>query len=116
MGWHGRSYRPGEWLVVDDESGHVVHSSDVVKRWDGIYVRKDQNEPPHPQWFVRAKDDPRPVPFVRPDEPSGRLCRSISEYIPGTTSKRPKGAAGHLYIADQGIGSMEIGCSFMVYP
>lgn len=111
-----RDWRPGDWLVKDDESGFTLYASETVRRWDGLIVRKDQNEPPHPQWFIRAKDDPRPVSPVRTRELAGRICSTVSEYIPGTTTKRPKGAAAHLHIADQGIGSMEIGCSFMVYP
>ena len=107
-------WRSGEWLVVDDESGHVIHSSDAVRRWDGVIVRRDQDEPPHPQWFVRAKADPYPVPFVRPDVPTGHVCQTISPFFPGTTTRRPVGAASHLSVAER-IGDMEIGCSFTVF-
>lgn len=109
-----KGWRPGDWLVVDDESGLTIYASESVRRWDGLVVRKDQNEFPHPQWFIRSKNDPRPVPFVRPDRPAERICRTIPAFYPGTTVRRPKGAASHLKVADGGVGTMELGCSFVV--
>lgn len=109
-----RDWRPGDWLVVDDESGHTIYASDSVKRWDGLIVRKDQNEYPHPQWFIRPRNDPKPVPFVRRDRDAAPICTSIGVFYPGTFTRRPKGAASHLKVGDSGIGSMEIGCSFVV--
>jgi hypothetical protein len=110
----GRDWRSRDWLVVDDESGHTIYASESVKRWDGLIVRKDQNEYPHPQWFVRSRNDPRPVPFVRRDPDQQPVCTSIGVFIPGTGVRRPRGAASHLKVGDDGIGSMQIGCSFVV--
>lgn len=113
MGGVRNQWRSGDWLVVDDESGFVCYASETIRRWDGLIVRADQNEPPHPQWFIRAKGDPYPVPFVRSDFPQEHVCTTIGPFFDGTTVRRPVGVASHLYVADT-IGTMEIGCSFTV--
>ena len=108
-------HNKGKWLVVDDESGFIEYSDKVVKRWDGVIVRKDQDEPIHPQYFIKAKGDPYPVPYVRPDSDSGLTCSTIGPFYPNTTTRRLVGAASHLKVADK-IGDMEIECSFTVFP
>jgi hypothetical protein len=107
-------WRKGRWLVKDDESDEVLYSDQVVRRWDGMYVRRDQDEPIDPQWFITSKNDPVAPPFVRPDEPAPRACRTISPYGPGTQilSRFP----GYNLFVGASIGSMEIGCSFTVFP
>lgn len=109
-----RGWRPHDWLVIDDESGLTIRASESVRRWDGLIVRKDQDERPHPQWFIRSRNDPKPAPFVRNQPPAARICKTIPVFYPGTTTRRPKGAASHLKVADGGVGTMEIGCSFVV--
>ena len=106
-------WRRGRWLVIDDESGFVEYSDKVVRRWDGMYVRKDQNEPPDPQWYISAPADPPPVPFVRPDEPIEQVCQTIPPYINGVLQATGPGTS--LYVGTS-IGSMEIECSFTVFP
>ena len=60
--WTERNrWKRGRWLVVDDESGEVLYSDQVVRRWDGMYVRKDQDEPIDPQWFITSENDPAPL-------------------------------------------------------
>lgn len=129
-------WRRGRWLVIDDESGFVEYSDKVVRRWDGMYVRKDQNEPPDPQWYISAPADPPPVPFVRPDEPDGPACKTILPYqttgiwqfwistmviqqtftvFPDARPPLSPFPGYNLYVGSS-IGSMEIECSFIVFP
>jgi hypothetical protein len=129
-------YRKGRWLVVDDESGQVLYSDQVVRRWDGMYVRKDQDEPIDPQWFITSQNDPKPLPFVRPDDISPPACRtqppyqstgiwalgigelvieqSFQVYPNERTPLRP--FPGYNLYVGSSVSSMEIGCSFIVFP
>jgi hypothetical protein len=113
--WTERNrWRKGRWLVTDDESGFVHYSDQVVRRWDGLYVRKDQDEPPDPQWYITAESDPKGVPFVRPDPPAGPACSTRSPY--GPDGKLLARFPGYDQLVGTGIESFEIGCSFVVYP
>lgn len=113
--WTERNrWRRGQWLVRDDESGFVHYADQVVRRWDGMYVRKDQDEPIDPQWFITAESDPTNVPFVRPDQPAGPACKTGPCYDP---ARKPiKNFPGYSLYIGSSIGSMEIECSFIVFP
>jgi len=113
--WSERNrYRRGRWLVTDDESGTVHYSDQMVRRWDGAIVRASQDEPIDPQWFIRAKADPRPVAFVRPDAIAGPQCETRSPYDANNQLLKP--FAGYSTLVGTGIGTFEIGCSFVVFP
>lgn len=113
--WTERNrWRKGRWLVTDDESGFVHYSDQMVRRWDGAYVIKSQDEPIDPQWFIRSKSDPRSVPFVRPDPPAGQACATRSPY--DAAGNLLKTFPGYQLLVGSDIGSMEIGCSFVVFP
>lgn len=129
-------YRKGKWLVVDDESGQVLYSDQVVRRWDGMYVRKDQNEPIDPQWFITSENDPKSLPFVRPDEASPPACKTRPAYqndgiwalgvgtmvieesfIVYPSYRAPlKPFPGYNLYVGSSVSRMEIGCSFIVFP
>jgi hypothetical protein len=142
--WTERNrWRRGQWLVRDDESGFVHYADQVVRRWDGMYVRKDQDEPIDPQWFITAESDPTNVPFVRPDQPAGPACKTRSPFYPPgqliqesvsvdsdgfeledgsgllltefPQARIPRFVGYDLYVGI-GIGLMEIECSFTVFP
>lgn len=113
--WTERNrWRKGRWLVQDDESGFVHYSDQVVRRWDGMYVRKDQDEPIDPQWFITAKSDPQGVPFVRPEADDAPACQTTSPYD-ASGQLRPS-FPGYQILVGSSIGTMEIGCSFTVFP
>lgn len=135
--WTERNrWRRGQWLVRDDESGFVHYADQVVRRWDGMYVRKDQDEPIDPQWFITSENDPTNVPFIRPDEPSPPACKTRLAYqsdgpwaqsigtmvieesfvvFPETRSPVRPFPGYNLYVGSS-VNSMEIGCSFIVFP
>jgi hypothetical protein len=104
--WTERNrWRRGQWLVRDDESGFVHYADQVVRRWDG---------PIEPQWFITAESDPTNVPFVRPDQPAGPACKTGPAY---DAANRPiKSFPGYNLYVGSSIGSMEIECSFIVFP
>lgn len=57
----------GQWNVLCDVCGFKFKSGDVQKRWDGLYVCKDDYEVRHPSDFFKGTKDDQRVPFNRPD-------------------------------------------------
>lgn len=104
-------WKVGDYLIVDDESGHTHYASETIERWDGIIFRKRGNEDEvhqHPQLFVRAKDDPRALEDVRPQIRSSAAFFIDVDVVQGVKKPAP-GPADHLYLtSDDGIGNMVI--------
>lgn len=91
-------WREGRHLVVDDYSGRVYFSDEVMRTWDGLIVKRDGNEEErtrHPQDFVRAKKDPYPASPIRTRH-STHTVDFIDTNIVGSVTK-PVGAGDHLY-------------------
>lgn len=112
-----RRYRRGEPRVIDDESGFSVPKSQTVKRWDGAIVHKSNDETRNPQEFVRARRDPQPVKDARPRQTLATPT-TTPFLVLGDGSiyyfDKPSNPAAHLLYP--GIGGMEVGESFVVYP
>jgi len=66
-GWHGRSYRPGDWLIICDVCGFIIYASESYHRWDGMIVCRQDFEERQPQDHVRGIADRQVVPFSRPE-------------------------------------------------
>ena len=84
------------YLVRDDESDFVYYSDQVVTRWDGLVVKKSQDETRNPQEFIKAKNDPKALTMVRPDVPV--VVTSLAEYfsVGNTNIRNTVGPATHL--------------------
>jgi hypothetical protein len=65
----GQGRKDGTHYVVSDRSGFVYRNTDVVRQWDGLLVGKDEEEPRHPQEFVRGVVDDYAVRNPRPRAP-----------------------------------------------
>lgn len=101
------THRVGDHLMVDDESGYTHYASEMVERWDGAFVHHTNNETRHPQEFVRARNDPRPLKNVRPDGFSRVIDNTFELEVGETTvSTKLNGPAAHLF--QQGIGKLVI--------
>lgn len=61
---HNPGYKPGDHWVTCDISGEVIRASDAVTTWDNLVVRKQSNDPRHPQEFIRGLPD-----RITPDGP-----------------------------------------------
>lgn len=111
-----RPWKSGRWLFEDEESGIITYSDKVVRDYKGLYVRRQYVDHEHPQDFIKALPDPTPLPYSHPFPRPGHIC-NITPVFVGNTSVTAKnyGAADHLFRAN-GIGSMSIGCSFIIYP
>ena len=105
-------WKVGDYLMRDDESGRVHYRSEMVRRWDGLFVRKDQYETRQPQEFVHAYADPAALQDVRPDTPQAAVDMFNQTVVGNTSVPIPRGPAWHLYNA--GIGTWVIETTFVV--
>lgn len=55
--------------MVSDRSGFVFPANEIVRQWDGLLVHKDEEEPRHPQEFIRGVVDDYAVRNPRPRAP-----------------------------------------------
>lgn len=59
-------YRHGHWYVQCDRCGRKRWNDAVTKEWTGVIVCADTClDTRNPQDFVRARNDPQPVPYIR---------------------------------------------------
>jgi len=107
-------HRVGDHLMMDDESGLVHYRSEMVERWDGLWVRGDQNEVRNPQEFVRARSDPRAIRGVRQEPAVGEVCLFTPPTVGQTNVLTPKTVGTNFAT----LGEMAVGGScgpFFVY-
>jgi len=57
----------GDWNAICDSCGRKFKASSMIKRWDGLFVCKEDYEIRHPQDFLRVRADKQVVPIARPD-------------------------------------------------
>ena len=62
MVWRN-TWKSGDWLVQDEESGLVRYASQTRHDWKGLVVSKPFADYEQPQDFVRPGDDPTPVTY-----------------------------------------------------
>lgn len=89
-------WRSGDYLVMDDFTGMPEWRSKMAKTWDGFLVGVRGNEQEfgrHPQTFVRAKADPKPLVDVRLPDDAVTAYDAAIEWT-GVTG----GVAEHLFV------------------
>lgn len=62
-------YKPGAWNVICSLCGRKVKSTEILKRWDGLLVCKEDYDPRNILDFYRPVNDSVPVPFTNPEQP-----------------------------------------------
>ena len=97
-------HKVGDYLMVCDDSGMVDYASNMVKRWDGAWVRKKFYEDRHPQEFIRAKADPTGVPVSRPAIATTAISTAFALFIGRTVVRSPVGPAAHLFGGAPAVG------------
>lgn len=60
-------YIPGDFWRCCDVCGFNYRASQTFKRWDGLWVCREDFETRHPQDFVRGRKDVQNVPSPRPE-------------------------------------------------
>jgi len=61
--------RLGDWNAICDSCGRKFKASQLLRRWDGLMVCKQDYEVRHPQDFLRVKQERIAVPWSRPVAP-----------------------------------------------
>lgn len=56
----------GDWNAICDVCGFKFKASQMLKRWDGLMVCRQDWEPRHPQLDLRVRPDIPTVPWTRP--------------------------------------------------
>lgn len=91
------SWRKGEFLIIDSESGMTRYSEQVKKDYTGERVTKRWADYEQPQDFVRPNDDPRPIPFSNPGITGFNVNTCLPMVVGNTNIPTPSGAANHLF-------------------
>lgn len=72
-------YKAGTWNCICSVCGKQVKSDEIVKRWDGLLVCRDDFEVRHSLDFIRAKGERGGVPFTAP-EPADTFVDVLCPY------------------------------------
>jgi hypothetical protein len=72
-------FKAGTWNAICSICGKLVKSDQIVKRWDGLLVCRDDFEVRHSLDFIRARPEKGNVPFTAP-EPEDTFVSVICPY------------------------------------
>lgn len=72
-------FKAGTWNCICTVCGKQVKSDEIVKRWDGLLVCRDDFEVRHSLDFIRARPEKGMVPFTAP-EPTDTFVDVICPY------------------------------------
>ena len=61
------TYKHGSYNALCDVCQFKYKASDLKKRWDGLYVCRDDYETRHPSDFQKGVKDDQAIPWSRPD-------------------------------------------------
>lgn len=113
-----RNGRPGAHLAVDDYTGFVCYASELQRDFWGSLAKKPLLR--NLQEIASPLNDPQPVDVYRgPNyEDSSECPGSTAPFYVGKTTipTNPNNAAVQGLNLFPGIGTMEVGCTFEVYP
>lgn len=77
------TYVPGDFWRICQVCGFKYRSSETSRRWDGLFVCREDFEPRHPQDFVRGRVDRQNVPNPRPEQATVFISQSEALFIEG---------------------------------
>lgn len=70
--------QPGDWFVVDDQSGFRVPASQARFQWNNLLVWDPVWENRQPQDYLRGIPDDQSVPYARPMQAPTFLNRTVT--------------------------------------
>jgi len=68
----------GDYNVICDSCGCKFKASTMRKRWDGLFVCKEDFEVRHPQLSLKVHGDKQTVPIPRPDTVADTFINSCN--------------------------------------
>ncbi len=90
-------WNKGEFLIIDSESGMTRYSGQVKKDYTGERVTKRWADYEQPQDFIKAANDPRPIPFANPGVQNFTISVSAGPFVGNTSVPTKPGPATHLF-------------------
>ena len=90
------THRVGRYLMRSDYNGLIYYDDEMVQIWNGAWVHHTEYETRNPQEFVQARNDPRAMRHVRPED---LVAKPVPAFgcIGNTTVLRPTAPATHLF-------------------
>jgi hypothetical protein len=78
----GTYFKRGSHNGICDVCGHKFKFTELMKRWDGLIVCKDDFETDHPQKYIRVRESGLAVPEIRdrPGDVFTEYCTMWSRY------------------------------------
>ena len=64
----------GNYNAICDSCGRKFKANTMRRRWDGLFVCKEDWEQKHPQLTIRVRGDKQQVPIPRPEAPDQFLA------------------------------------------
>jgi hypothetical protein len=61
------NYKSGQWNTICQSCGRKFKSGHLKKRWDGLWVCREDFELRHPQDFLRPRKDTITPPWTSPE-------------------------------------------------
>lgn len=92
-----KSFKPGDYLVIDQESGLTEYASDCGYDWNGVLKRKDQFDGEHPIYRFRNYDREKYPSMINPDITVTAYSNIKPSFIGNTSVSAPPGPADHLF-------------------
>jgi hypothetical protein len=68
----------GDYNAICDSCGRKFKASTMLKRWDGLFVCKEDYEVKHPQLSLRVHADKQVVPIPRPEPVTDLFIRECN--------------------------------------
>lgn len=90
-------FKLGDWNVRCDQCGFKGKASEMVGRWDGLFVHQRHWEPRHELDYFRPRTEDTTVPWVRVDD--GR-DENLLPYVEDTKVNVDEG----LYVLEVYVG------------
>jgi len=94
----------GDYNAMCDSCGRKFKASTMRKRWDGMFVCKDDWEIKHPQLSLKVRSDKQYVPVPRPDVEQDVFINQCT--YEGTTSIAGRAVAGCMIAGKLYLGSL----------
>lgn len=90
-------WKKGQFLIVDSESGMTRYSRQVRQDYTGEMITRRYADFEQPQDFIKASNDPRPIPFCNPATQDFTVSTSALTYVGNTSVLTKTAPATHLF-------------------
>jgi hypothetical protein len=94
----------GDYNAICDSCGRKFKASTMLRRWDGLFVCKEDWEVKHPQLSLRVNEEKQTVPIPRPEPIQDIFIGSLCTYE-GITATAGASVAGCMIAGNPLLGT-----------